>query len=59
MEGRPFEPSMTVTVVTLALLGVGENVVGFRRFSEFLLGLFVTRIPVRMILEAPSAGTLF
>src|SRR5262249_5047918 len=38
-----------VLVIHLALLGVGENVVGFLQLFEFLFGRFVARIQVGMV----------
>src|SRR5262249_8570563 len=47
-----------VLVIHLALLGVGENVVGFLQLFEFFFGRFVAGIQVRMVFagQLPKGG---
>src|SRR5579864_2378837 len=45
------EPGVAVAVIALALIGVGEDFVGLGGLLEALLGLFIARIPVGMILQ--------
>ena len=46
---------MAELVVGLALLGVRQDLVGFFRLLELLLGLWVIRIAVRMELHGQAA----
>ena len=46
---------MAVSIVGRALLRIGKNAVGFRRFLELLLRRMVARIAVRMILHRQLA----
>ena len=48
---RRIDAGVAELIVGGALLGVGEDLVGFLRFLEFLLGALVVRIAVRMMLH--------
>jgi len=54
---RRIDARMAVTVVGGALVGIGEHLVGFLRFLEFVLCAFalVLRIAVRMVLHREFA----
>src|SRR5579883_613880 len=45
-------------VVNLALFLVAENVIGLRDFLELLLGLFISRIHIRMVFSRKFAEGL-
>src|SRR3954470_11443434 len=48
-------PGMPVTIVERALLGIGHDRVGFRRFLETLLGGVVAGIAIRVVLQRQLA----
>ena len=50
---------MAVLVIKLPLLGVGKYLIGLGRFLELILGFFIARIPVRMVLERAFSIRLF
>jgi len=50
-ESGPAEPLVTVVVINLALLGVGQHLVSLGGLLEASLGFLVTRIAVRMVLH--------
>jgi len=52
---RTLKCGISVAVVSSALVGIGENVIGLRNLLETLLRLRVTRIAVRMLLHGELA----
>jgi hypothetical protein len=57
--GAAGHAGMAEAVVSLALVGVAEHGVGLRGVLEVLLGRFVARVPVRMVLQRlPAVGAL-
>jgi hypothetical protein len=50
---------MAVAVVGWAFLGIGENLIGFADFLEFLLGLFIALMFVGMMLDGEFAVGFF
>ena len=49
------EAGVAEAIVQMPLVGVGEDRVRFRRLLEPVLGLFVTGIPVRVVLQSQLA----
>ena len=55
--GKPLtaHPPMTKLVILSLFFGIRQNTVGFRRFLEFIFGIFVSRISIRMMLHGQLA----
>jgi hypothetical protein len=51
-------PGVPIAVVELALLRVGEHLVGLRQLLEALLGVFVSRVAIGMVLHRKPAVRL-
>jgi hypothetical protein len=56
---RTLQPLDAITIVHLAFFRIAQDLIGFGRLFEFLLGGLISWVPIRMVLQRkPSIGFL-